>query len=122
MQALEGLPGVKKAHASHPEKRAVVTYVPALVTPEQMCRALLKAGYVASPSENRRATQVDGENTSRETGGDRTDRFVCYCFEYTEEDIRQDLAGNGRSVIMEKITAEKKAGGCDCAEKNPKGR
>ena len=29
---------------------------------------------------------------------------------------------NGISTIMEKILSEKKAGGCRCAEKNPKGR
>ncbi|NNL77126.1 MAG: hypothetical protein HKO68_12395 [Desulfobacterales bacterium] len=48
--------------------------------------------------------------------------FICYCFEYTREDIEQDVVKNGRSLIMEKIQTEKKIGGCQCAEKNPKGR
>ena len=48
--------------------------------------------------------------------------LVCYCFKYTEEDIREDLATNGRTTILEKITAEKKFGNCRCADKNPKGR
>ena len=52
----------------------------------------------------------------------QTDNLICYCFEYTKNDIEQDLTKNGRSLIMEKIAAEKKAGGCDCATKNPKGR
>lgn len=47
---------------------------------------------------------------------------VCYCFGYTAEDIEDDAARNGRSLIMERITVEKKSGGCRCAEKNPKGR
>jgi hypothetical protein len=47
---------------------------------------------------------------------------ICYCFGYTRRDIEQDLINNGRSLILEKILAEKKAGGCDCAAKNPKGR
>jgi hypothetical protein len=47
---------------------------------------------------------------------------VCYCFGYTVEDIRKDVVENGRSTIMEKIMAEKRRGGCDCANTNPKGR
>jgi hypothetical protein len=47
---------------------------------------------------------------------------ICYCFGYSAEDIRKDFSGNGRSTIMERITAEKKAGACDCASRNPKGR
>ncbi|GAG25519.1 unnamed protein product [marine sediment metagenome] len=52
---------------------------------------------------------------------DYMSNLVCYCFEYTDEDIKQDLAANGRSLIMEKITAEKKVGACQCATKNPGG-
>ena len=48
--------------------------------------------------------------------------FICYCFEYTREDIERDILENGRSKIMEKIIAEKKLGGCQCATKNPRGR
>lgn len=48
--------------------------------------------------------------------------LVCYCFQLTRKQIEQDYIDNGRSVILEKITAEKDAGGCDCARKNPKGR
>jgi hypothetical protein len=47
---------------------------------------------------------------------------ICYCFGFTKQDIEQDFIKNGRSLILEKISAEKKAGGCDCATKNPKGR
>jgi hypothetical protein len=49
------------------------------------------------------------------------DSFVCYCFGYTGDDIRKDYLANGRSLIMEKIMEEKKAAGCDCSAKNPKG-
>jgi hypothetical protein len=48
--------------------------------------------------------------------------FICYCFEYTAEDIRRDYLKNGRSTIMEKIQVEKKFGNCQCSVKNPKGR
>ena len=48
--------------------------------------------------------------------------FVCYCFEYTAEDICQDYLKNNSSTIMERIQAEKKLGNCQCAVKNPKGR
>ena len=50
------------------------------------------------------------------------DDLICFCFEYTSEDIRKDYAANGRSLILEKISAEKKFGNCQCAVKNPKGR
>lgn len=48
--------------------------------------------------------------------------LICYCFGYTERDIRDDYQKNGQSLIMKKIMAEKKAGACRCAEKNPRGR
>ena len=48
--------------------------------------------------------------------------LVCYCFEYTTEDIKQDFSVNGRSLIMEKIMAAKKMGACQCAIKNPSGQ
>lgn len=48
--------------------------------------------------------------------------LICYCFKYTEFDIEQDVRMNGKSTILERIIAEKKGGGCQCAVKNPKGR
>ena len=50
------------------------------------------------------------------------DDLVCYCFEYTKEDVKQDYNNNGRSLIMERIIAEKKFGNCKCPTKNPKGK
>ena len=47
--------------------------------------------------------------------------LVCYCFEYTEKDIENDINENGRSLIYEKIVFGKKAGRCNCASKNPSG-
>jgi len=52
----------------------------------------------------------------------KDDDLVCYCFGYTKKDIEKDYLDNGRSMIADKITFEKKAGKCDCAQKNPKGR
>jgi len=47
---------------------------------------------------------------------------VCFCFGYTDEDIREDVSNNnGQSTILKHIAAEKKAGNCLCAIKNPKG-
>ena len=48
--------------------------------------------------------------------------LICYCFGYTALDIEQDIEVNGRSTLMERIVDEKKKGGCQCSEKNPKGR
>jgi hypothetical protein len=54
--------------------------------------------------------------------GGNMDDMICYCFNYTAADIERDVLTNGRSTIMEKILSEKKIGGCQCADKNPKGR
>jgi len=35
--------------------------------------------------------------------------------------MKNDFIENGRSLIYEKIVFEKKAGGCNCASKNPSG-
>jgi hypothetical protein len=48
--------------------------------------------------------------------------LICFCFEYTAEDIRQDFVRHGHSTIMERIQKEKKKGTCQCATKNPGGR
>jgi len=54
---------------------------------------------------------------------DNNDQIICYCFNYTQGDITSDLlANNGKSKILERIMAEKKAGNCQCTEKNPRGR
>ncbi len=47
---------------------------------------------------------------------------ICYCFGYTAGCIEQDILRNSRSTILERILAEKKRGGCECAVRNPKGR
>jgi hypothetical protein len=50
------------------------------------------------------------------------ERFVCYCFEYTEADIKKDVLENrGSSAIIDRIMAETRAGNCQCQSKNPKG-
>ena len=60
---------------------------------------------------------------SGETKEFKENDLVCYCFGHTRKDIEKDyLDHNGRSTILEKITFEKKAGQCDCSQKNPKGR
>jgi len=48
--------------------------------------------------------------------------LICYCFEYTAEDIRADYKAHSHSTILERIKAEKKLGNCQCGIKNPKGR
>lgn len=122
VQALEGLMGIKSVEASHPEKKAVVVYDPDLITLEQMQKALLKAGYVASirADEGNRTDfplpHFEGKNEFQ--GKD----LVCFCFGFRRHDIEQDFIENGQSTIMAKIASEKKTGGCDCAVKNPKGR
>ncbi len=52
---------------------------------------------------------------------DRNAEMICYCFNYTRADIKQDAMRNRRSLIIEKITAAKRLGACECVVKNPKG-
>ena len=47
---------------------------------------------------------------------------ICYCHNYTAADLEKDALEHGRSTIMKKIIAESKAGNCNCATNNPKGR
>ena len=50
-------------------------------------------------------------------------RMICYCFGYTETDIRNDVKKNrGKSTILEQIVAAKKAEECNCSGTHPEGR
>lgn len=47
---------------------------------------------------------------------------ICYCFNFTERDILEEVKRNGKSRIFEEIAANVKAGLCACEIKNPSGR
>ena len=49
------------------------------------------------------------------------EEIICHFFSFTRGDIENDYIKNGRSTVMEKITAELERGGCRCHEKNPRG-
>jgi copper chaperone CopZ len=119
-RALEGLEGVKNANASYPEKKAAVIYDSVSVTTEQMQMALFKAGYVASFGDLRKKSML-GPLLERKSEFQRDD-LVCFCFGHTRNDIEKDYIENSQSTILTKIVSEKRSGGCDCANKNPKGR
>ena len=118
--ALAGLPGIIEADASYPEKEARVVYDPELIDVGIIIQKLARVGYSASLKKN--PLPAFPFPDSREPASFRLDELVCYCFGYTREAIEQDFIQNGRSLILERIAAEKKAGGCDCAHKNPQGR
>jgi hypothetical protein len=122
VSALEELPGVKKAFASYAGKMVIVSYDRSTVSLKKICQALLKAGYVASLKTSDQSILTDISDNSAENLDHKLNDLICYCFEYSLKEIEQDFIKNGRSLIIEKIAAEKKAGGCDCANKNPKGR
>ncbi len=51
------------------------------------------------------------------------DQKICYCFDHTEADIREDVQEHGGvSEIMRKIMTAKKGGTCQCSVNHPKGR
>ena len=48
--------------------------------------------------------------------------LICYCFGHTAADIERDIEVHKKSTILDRIMAEKRGGGCQCAVKHPKGR
>jgi hypothetical protein len=86
-------------------------------------------GYKTRPNERTERTALKENQppvfpslNSHELAPFQPEELVCYCFGFTREAIEQDFLRNGRSLVLEKIAAEKKAGSCDCAHKNPRGR
>ena len=63
-----------------------------------------------------------GETLAPVTIKDPSDEvLVCYCFEHCRGDLRRDIVKTGTTDIPQRITAEVKAGHCDCERKNPQG-
>jgi copper chaperone CopZ len=120
--ALAGLPGIIETEAFYPEKEARVVYDPGLIGIEQIIQTLSQAGYSAAIKEDWDSPPSLGIVENQDGIVFKPDELVCYCFGYTRGDIEKDFLQNGRSLIMGKIAAEKKTGGCDCANRNPKGR
>ncbi|MBI3449687.1 MAG: copper chaperone Copz family protein [Acidobacteria bacterium] len=46
---------------------------------------------------------------------------LCYCFNVTAGDVREEIVRTGRSAIADWIAAEVRAGRCACEVKNPSG-
>ena len=46
---------------------------------------------------------------------------LCYCFDYSREDIRQDIEVAGKTSVLEEIKTEVQGGFCACEVKNPSG-
>lgn len=46
---------------------------------------------------------------------------VCYCFDFTEGMIREEIEQTGETTIPERITQEIKEGNCQCETMNPQG-
>jgi hypothetical protein len=50
-------------------------------------------------------------------------KLICYCYNYTEDDITEDFRRNkGRSAIMAKITKARKEKTCRCDDTHPEKR
>jgi hypothetical protein len=53
---------------------------------------------------------------------DTTDPIpLCYCFDYSREDVHRDIESSGSTTILEEIKAEIQGGFCACPVKNPSG-
>ncbi len=48
--------------------------------------------------------------------------WVCYCFDISERQIREEMERTGKSTASERIRKEVEAGNCECEIKNPSGR
>ena len=46
---------------------------------------------------------------------------LCYCFDYSREDVRRDIETAGMTRILDDIKAEIQGGFCACEVKNPSG-
>jgi hypothetical protein len=46
---------------------------------------------------------------------------LCYCFGFSEQAVREEIAANGHSLIPQRITALIKERMCACEERNPSG-
>lgn len=46
---------------------------------------------------------------------------VCYCFEFTEQMIDEEIDRTGTTLIPERIRQEVQADNCECETKNPQG-
>lgn len=120
--ALAGLPGIIAVEAFYPEKKARVEFDPELLGIDRIVLTLSQAGYFVTLNGPMIPPIAFPTLAIHEPSAFSPDELVCYCFGFTRAAIEQDYFQNGRSLILEKIAAEKKAGGCDCAHKNPKGR
>ncbi|MFC1913295.1 hypothetical protein ACFLX7_03795 [Chloroflexota bacterium] len=50
-------------------------------------------------------------------------QLICYCFEYSEDDIIADFkTNNGKSVILERIAKARRNNTCQCDDKHPEKR
>ena len=49
------------------------------------------------------------------------DVFVCYCFRYTPDSIRQEIHETGTSTVVDDINTGITAGQCACDWRNPQG-
>lgn len=59
------------------------------------------------------------ELVSAKTTGDR--RLICYCFGFTEGDVRQEITRERTTMIPNQISELIKAGMCACEVRNPAG-
>jgi len=51
------------------------------------------------------------------------EQLICYCFQYTEEDIIKDFKTNkGKSLILEKIAEARRNNSCQCDTTHPEKR
>ncbi len=119
---MAGLSGIIEVDAFYPEKEARVIYDPERIGVEGIVQGLSRSSYMAALKDPLKAPPAFPTLTGREPSPFRPDELVCYCFGYSRKDIEEDFIQHHRSLILEKIAAEKKAGGCDCALKNPRGR
>ena len=46
---------------------------------------------------------------------------ICYCFGWNEDRIRTEIAETGKSTALSAISAQVRAGACNCAINNPQG-
>ena len=63
----------------------------------------------------------DGNKNKNAKPASEIKGMLCYCFNHTQESIKQEWSTTGQTTVIADIKAKMKEPGCFCEESNPKG-
>ncbi|OGH56458.1 MAG: hypothetical protein A3G34_12365 [Candidatus Lindowbacteria bacterium RIFCSPLOWO2_12_FULL_62_27] len=111
-------------------KRVGRETVHALANPGLIEKRGSPSGFFFCASADCEVVYFNGDGTAVRTGEIRSPVFqkdagpdvpACYCFNHTRRSIAAEIAGTGKSTVLEDIKQKVKAGLCACETRNPQG-